>query len=117
MKCPQCGSENTRPSRKETRMDFIDEWRGRQRLRCRDCRHSFHTHLPANELQKIKKAEAIRKKRKKGWAGLVQNPSQRRAVEVLVFFGMLLVFYLAFNSLVSKDGSGVFSRPPAEAQP
>jgi hypothetical protein len=98
-------------------LDFINEWRGRQRLRCRDCRHAFTIHLPPNELRKIKDAEAIRKKRKRGWAGLVQNPSQRRAVEILVFFGMLLVFYLAFNSLVSKDGSGVFSRPPAEAQP
>lgn len=117
MTCPQCGSENTRPSRKESRLDFINDWRGRQRLRCRDCRHAFFMHLPQSELRKIKEAETVRKKRKRGWAGLVQNPSQRRTVEVLVFFGMLLVFYLAFNSLVSKDGSGVFSRSRTEAQP
>jgi hypothetical protein len=95
----------------------LNDWRGRQRYRCRDCRHGFYAQLSGEELQKLKEAESIRMKRKRGWSGFVQNRNHRRAMEIIVFFGMLLVFYLAFNSLVSKDGSGVFSRPAAEAQP
>lgn len=47
----------------------------------------------------------------------MQGRARRRAFEIIFFLGMLVLFYLVFNSLVSKDGSGVFSSPAAESQP
>jgi hypothetical protein len=42
---------------------------------------------------------------------------QRRAIEIALFVGMLLLFYIAFNWIVSRDGSGILSRPQSESQP
>ncbi|MGA8597782.1 MAG: hypothetical protein WB676_23960 [Bryobacteraceae bacterium] len=117
MTCPHCGNDNTRPSRNKSWMDRFNDWSGRTRYRCRDCRASFYARLSQSDLQKLKESEAIRKKRRKGWRGFVQSPTQRRTLEALVFFGMLLVFYLAFSGLVKKDGSGMLSRPTTETQP
>ena len=97
-------------------MDQFSSWTGRTRYRCRDCRTSFYSRLSPEELQKLKESESIRKKRRKGWRGFVQSPARRRTLEALVFFGMLLVFYLAFSGLAKKDG--ILGRPAAaETQP
>ena len=117
MTCPQCGNENTRPSRNKSWLDRLADMTGRTRYRCRECRASFYGKLSAVDRQKLKESEAIRKKRRKGWRSFVQSPAQRRAVEALVFFGMLLVFYLAFSGMVKKDGSGVLGHSAVEAQP
>jgi hypothetical protein len=117
MICPACNSVDTRPSRKETRLAFLQEWRGRHLYRCRECRHKFYVQLSSQEMRRLKEAENLRMKRKRGWKGLIQKRTHRRAVEVLVFFGMLAVFYLAFNSLVSRDGAGLLHHAGTEAQP
>ena len=117
MNCPLCNSVDTRPSRKESRFAFLNEWRGRQLYRCRECRHKFFVQLSSQEMRRLKEAESIRMKRKQGWKGLIQKRTHRRAVEALVFFGMLVVFYLAFNSLVSRDGTGMLHHSATEAQP
>jgi transposase-like protein len=115
--CPACHSSDIRPSQKAGRFESFHAWRNQQRYRCRECRHSFYAGLSANERAKIRASETIRKKRARGWSGFVQSGVQRRVIETLLFIGMLMVFYAVFNSLVSKDGTGIFSRANTEAQP
>lgn len=115
--CPFCGSANVRRSRKESRFELLRAWRNQQRYRCRECRRGFYLRTAPEERARIRASEDIRKKRTRGWSAFVQSRTQRRAMEIVLFLGMLMVFYIVFNSLVSKDGSGIFSRPSTEAQP
>ena len=115
--CPSCGSVNVRRSRKESRVELLQAWRSRQRYRCRECRRGFYLRIAPEERARIRASEDIRKKRTRGWSAFVQSRTQRRAMEIVLFLGMLMVFYVIFNSLVSKDGSGIFSRPSTEVQP
>lgn len=115
--CPFCGSANIRRSRKESRFELLRAWRNQQRYRCRECRRGFYLRIAAGERARIRASEDIRRKRTRGWSAFVQSRTQRRAMEIVLFLGMLMVFYVVFNSLVSKDGSGIFSRPAAEVQP
>jgi len=115
--CPSCGSYDVRPSRKESRWEFVLEWLNLHRFRCRECRRSFAAPLPRAERDALRKSGRIRKKRTKGWKSLTQGRAQRRGIEIVLFLGMLLLFYLAFNWIVSRDGSGIFSRPPSESRP
>jgi hypothetical protein len=115
--CPSCGSANVRRSRKESRFELLHAWRNQQRYRCRECRRGFYLKIAPNERARIRASENIRKKRTRGWSAFVQSRTQRRAMEIVLFVGMLMVFYVVFNSLVSKDGSGIFSRSSTEVQP
>jgi transposase-like protein len=114
--CPACQSSDVRPSQRAGRYEFLHRWRNEQRYRCRTCRHSFYVALTSEERAKLRESENVRKKPARG-SRFVQSRTQHRVIEAILFLGMLLVFYLAFNSLVSKDGSGLFSRPSADAQP
>lgn len=115
--CPACHSLDTRPSQKTGRFESLHSWRNEQRYRCRECRQSFYVAVSPAERAKIRASENVRKKRARGWHGFVQSRTQRRLIEALLFLGMLFIFYCVFNSLVSKDGTGIFSRPTTEAQP
>ncbi len=108
MTCPWCGSQNIRQSRKESAVEFWHSWRGLQRFRCRDCRRSFRVPVSPAErsLPKPAKSKRSKSKRTRGWEALVQKPAQRRAIEVILFIGMLLVFYVIFVSVIDKDGAG-----------
>jgi hypothetical protein len=117
MICPSCGSYDVRPSRKQSRWEFLLEWRSLHRFRCRECRRSFAAPLPRAERDALRKSEQTRKKRTKGWNSFTQGRVQRRAIEIALFVGMLLLFYIAFNWIVSRDGSGILSRPQSESQP
>jgi hypothetical protein len=89
---------------------------GMLRYRCRDCRRSFYALSPNDLEAPTKRSEEVRRKRASGWRHLIQRRSQRRTIEVVLFIAMLLVFYFAFNTLISKDGSGMFSHP-AQTEP
>jgi hypothetical protein len=115
--CPSCGSNDVRSSRSGSRWQFLLEWRNLHRFRCRECRRSFAAPLPAAEREALQKSEQIRRKRSQGWKSSTQSRTRRRIVEVVLFLGMFLLFYLAFNLLVGKDGSSIFSRPASSTQP
>jgi transposase-like protein len=115
--CPTCQSANVRPSQRTSRFDFLDAWINRQKYRCRDCRHSFYVRLTPAERAQLHASESNRKKRARGWRGSMQSRSHRRIIEAFLFLSMLIVFYVVFNSLVSKDGTGLFSHQDSEAQP
>lgn len=109
VRCKSCNSDNIRLSQKSSAIAQVYRQIGMQRYRCRDCHRSFYALSP--DLQGSKKSEELRRKRTNAWRKFVQRRSQRRTIEVVLFIGMLLIFYFAFNSLVSKDGSGIFSHP------
>lgn len=116
MTCPTCGSQNVRLSHKHSKVEFIYEWRGLQRYRCRECGLAFRSRLEPEAKKRLYRAESQRKKRSRGWKRFMQNSKQRRFLEITLFLGMLFIFYYAFTSLVTRDGSGLFTHP-AQTQP
>lgn len=111
VKCKSCESSNVRLSQKSSALASIYRSMGMVRYRCRDCRRSFYALSPNEAESSSKRSEEVRRKRTSGWRHLIQRRSQRRTIEVVLFIAMLLVFYFAFNTLISKDGSGMFSHP------
>lgn len=111
VKCKSCDSSNVRLSQKSSALASIYRSLGMLRYRCRDCRRSFYALSPDDLRGPSKRSEELRRKRASAWRHLVQRQSQRRTIEVVLFIAMLLVFYFAFNTLVSKDGNGMFSHP------
>jgi transposase-like protein len=111
VKCKSCESSNVRLSQKSSALASIYRSMGMLRYRCRDCRRSFYALSASAVDAPAKRSEEVRRKRTSGWRHLIQRRSQRRTIEVILFIAMLLIFYFAFNTLVSKDGSGIFSHP------
>lgn len=58
--------------------------------------------------QTLRQEELVRKKRRRGWKAFIQAAPERRALEVLLFIGLLLVFFYTLNKLIRPDGSGIF---------
>jgi hypothetical protein len=115
MKCPACGGLNVRASRRTPRLGFINQIRGYDRYRCRDCRKAFWEKLPANP------DERVRRKRQRGWAHFVQTQGRRRFLEITLFLTMLLIFAMMIRILINRDDSPrsqfrfPVPRPPAVA--
>lgn len=96
--CPVCGSENVRRSRKKTFFGFISRWRGLQRYRCRDCNKSFYRPLSPNERAASDGLEGPQR-RSRSERNAARKRKRRRKVELLLFFGMLAIFYAALKVL------------------
>ena len=111
MTCPSCDSHNVRLSHKHSKLEFIYQWQGLQRYRCRECGLGFRSRLEPEAKQALHRTESERKKRSRGWKRFIQNPKKRRFFEIALFLGMLFIFYYAFTSLVATDGSGFFAHP------
>jgi DNA-directed RNA polymerase subunit RPC12/RpoP len=107
-RCPSCGSEDVRPSRRKNILQYLYELRGQRKYRCRKCRRSFLVALSPQVKQTLRQEELVRKKRRRGWKAFIQAAPERRALEVLLFIGLLLVFFYTLNKLIRPDGSGIF---------
>jgi hypothetical protein len=116
MTCTHCGSENIRTSRKEGRNSTVSFWRHGVRYRCRSCRRSFYLRLSAEDRAALKKSDKIRHKRRGSWNVFSQSRSKRVVLQLTLFIGMLLVFYVTFTRLISRDGSGFLTAPPPTPQ-
>lgn len=107
-RCPSCGSEDVRPSRRKKMLSFLYELRGARKYRCRECRRSFFVALSPQVKETLRREEEVRRTRLRGWKGFIQGSRERRALEVLLFIGLLLAFFYTFNKLLRPDGTGLF---------
>lgn len=97
MKCPSCGALDVRTSKRQPGFAIFYTVRGYERYRCRECRHSFWDKPP-----KVNDEERIRRKRQRAWGAFIQSRKRRGLIEIALFVGMLLVFYVAIRYLVNK---------------
>lgn len=96
--CPVCLSDNVRRSRRRPALEFVKRWRGLQRYRCRECRKVFHRPLLPHEDVTISRIAVNGRGRSSRYAFFA--PKRRRhAVEFVVFFALLVIFYMAFKAL------------------
>lgn len=87
-----------RRSRKKTIFSWLKRWRGLQRYRCCDCAKAFYRPLSPTEHPAGNGSEQpLRKSRSERQAAYRKR--RRRKVELLVFFGMLVIFYAALKVL------------------
>lgn len=107
-RCPSCDSDDVRPSRRKGILRFIYELQGAKKYRCRQCRRSFFVALSPAIKETLRREERARVDRRRGWKSFVRGTRERRALEVLLFLGLLLVFFYTFNKLLKPDGSGFF---------
>lgn len=107
-RCPSCGSDDVRPSRRKKMLGFLYELRGAKKYRCRQCRRSFFVALSPHLKETLRREEEVRRTRLRGWKAFIQGNRERRAVEVLLFIGLLLAFFYLFNRLLRPDGTGLF---------
>ena len=97
--CPVCGSQDVRPSRRESTFDFFHRWRGLRRFRCRDCRKTFLQPRSAAEREEAEADRKIRKKRS-SHSGASRRTRQRRIAELCLFFALLVLFYFALRFII-----------------
>lgn len=94
--CPVCSSDNIRRSRRRPTLEFFKRWRGLQRYRCRECRKVFHRPLLPNEHVTMSRIAVSGRSSRYAFFG----PKRRRhAVELVLFFALLVIFYMAFKAL------------------
>ncbi len=100
IKCPSCGSEDVRRSRKKSLLGIVHRWRGLRRYRCRECRRTFYNHLPPGE-RELSVQRSLRAQRQR--AAPPDTPKQRRirrhATELLLFLCLVVIFYAALKYL------------------
>ena len=96
--CPLCASEEVRRSRKKTFLGFIKRWRGLQRYRCRECEKAFYRPLSPTERPNATRTEASTHL-SRSERSAARKKRQRRKVELLVFFAMLVIFFAALKVL------------------
>jgi DNA-directed RNA polymerase subunit RPC12/RpoP len=106
-RCPSCGSDDVRPSRRKKLFRFFYELQGTKKYRCRQCRRSFFVALSPGVKETLRREEQARLSRRRGWKSFIQGTRERRTLEVLLFIGLLLVFFYTFNKLLRPDGSGI----------
>ncbi|HWF47681.1 MAG TPA: hypothetical protein VG168_11800 [Bryobacteraceae bacterium] len=106
-RCPSCGSDDVRPSRRKNLFRYFYELRGVKKYRCRECRRSFFVALSPGIKETLRREEQARLNRRRGWRAFIQGTRERRTIEVLLFIGLLLVFFYTFNKLLRPDGSGI----------
>jgi DNA-directed RNA polymerase subunit RPC12/RpoP len=106
-RCPSCGSDNVRPSRRKKLFRYVYELRGAKKYRCRECRRSFLVALSPQVKETLRREEQVRLSRRRGWKSFIRGTRERRAVEVLLFIGLLLAFFYTFNKLLRPDGTGI----------
>lgn len=99
--CPVCASEDIRRSRKKNFFGFVNRWRGLQRYRCRDCGKAFYRPLLPTERPEGRDSGSARVSRSERMAA--RKRRQRRQIELLVFFGMLIIFYAALRVLTRSS--------------
>lgn len=99
-KCPTCGSEEVRRSRRKSLLSMVQRWRGLRRYRCRECRHVFYNQLSPGEhevslqrSQRLRERLAARSKRSN------KHTLRRRATELLLFLCLVVIFYAALKYL------------------
>ena len=107
-RCPSCGSEDVRPSRRKRLFRFLYELRGAKKYRCRECRRSFFVALSPDVRETIRREEMARYNRRRGWKSFIQGARERRTLEILLFLGLLIAFFYTFHKLLRPDGSGIF---------
>lgn len=100
MKCPSCGSDDVRRSRRKSLIAFLQRWRGLRRYRCRECRRTFYSQLPPGEREiAIQRSLRARKHRAAPPDPPKQQRFRRRATELFLFLCLVVIFYAALKYL------------------
>jgi hypothetical protein len=107
IKCPKCGGEDTRRSRRDGWGDFLHRFLAHKAYRCRTCRARFFVQdgvvlTSKSEERRSKKSEH----KHKGQHRLTMR-TKTRLTEAILFFSMLVVFYLFLKYIIQE-------RPAAE---
>ncbi|MBV9611410.1 MAG: hypothetical protein JO091_03015 [Acidobacteriaceae bacterium] len=78
-------------------MELFKRWQGFRRYRCRECGKVFHRPLDPGELASISRMEERRARRSSRRGGLLRRKGAQRVAETLLFFGALVIFYVAIK--------------------
>jgi hypothetical protein len=115
MICPGCGSSEIRSSRSTSWKDIFQRARGREALRCRDCRLRFF----ASEFSESVPKQAVEPSRPRRSKPLLNPRAKKRLgrglIVLAIFAAALLIFlfflrYLTTERSPSEDSRAVSSR-------
>ena len=97
MICPKCSSAEVRHCQRAGWADALQSWFGRRAYRCRSCRWRFH----AVEDGEPAPAKSHKRSKRRG-----MRSGRQRAVQILIFAVMLIMFLIFLRYLTREPSIG-----------